>query len=126
MAQGQPITMIVMVKRRPGLSPQAFRDGYEQSHSRIAVRLFGHLWLSYRRSYLISGYSFTGATGNADVIEYDAISQYVLRDEAARAEMDRIARANLALIKEDEALWFDQAKCWIVEADAIEEDLGAQ
>ena len=34
-----PIKVIVMVKRRPDLTPAQFRDGYENSHSRIAVEL---------------------------------------------------------------------------------------
>jgi len=118
-----PLTMIVMVKRRPDLSPEAFREGYETSHSRIAVRLFGHLWLSYRRSYLQTGHSFDGRHGGPDIIEYDAISQFVLRDAAALEEMGRITAANLAMIKEDEARWFDQAKCWVVAAETVEEVL---
>ena len=43
-----PIRHIIMVRRKQGLSPEEFRRGYEESHSRIAVRLFGHLFLSYR------------------------------------------------------------------------------
>ena len=118
-----PVKMIVMVKRKPGLTPEQFRDGYENSHSRIAVRLFGHLWLEYRRNYLQTGRTFEGQEGGADVIEYDAISEFVLRDEAALEEMGRISAANFAMIKEDEAKWFDQSKCWIVAAETVEEDL---
>jgi hypothetical protein len=121
-----PVKMIVMVKRKPGLTPEQFRDGYENSHSRIAVRLFGHLWLEYRRNYLQSGRTFEGQEGGVDVIEYDAISEFILRDEAALEEMGRISAANFAMIKEDEAKWFDQAKCWIVAAETVEEDLRAR
>lgn len=120
-----PVKMIVMVKRKPGLSPEAFRDGYENSHSRIAVRLFGHLWTEYRRNYLQTGRTFEGVEGGPDVIEYDAISEFILRDEAALEEMGRISAANFEMIKEDEARWFDQAKCWIVAAETVEENLAA-
>ena len=37
-----PVKKIVMVRRRADLTPEQFRDGYENSHSRIAVELFGH------------------------------------------------------------------------------------
>jgi hypothetical protein len=121
-----PVKMIVMVKRRPGLTPEQFRDGYENSHSRIAVRLFGHLWLEYRRNYLQAGRTFAGREGGADVIEYDAISEFILRDEAALEEMGRISAENFAMIKEDEAKWFDQDKCWIVAAETVVEDLAAR
>lgn len=124
-----PIKVMIMVKRRPGLSPEEFREGYEKSHSRIAVNLFGHLWLSYRRNYLIQGRRFeeaaTGWTGGPAELHYDAVSEYVLRDEAAAEEMTRIAKEHWDLIKEDEALWFDQENCWSVTCETMEEDLDA-
>lgn len=120
-----PVKMIVMVKRKVGISPEEFRHGYETSHSRIAVRLFGHLWLEYRRNYLQTGGTFAGATGGPDEIEYDAVSEFVLRDEAALEEMNRIAAEHHDMLKEDEARWFDQAKCWLVRAETVEENLHA-
>ena len=39
--------------------------------------------------------------------------------------MGRISAANFEMIKEDEARWFDQAKCWIVAAETVEENLRA-
>lgn len=116
-----PIKRIIMVKRKPGLTPEQFRDGYENSHSRIAVELFGHLWLEYRRNYLITGSSFEPGT---EEIGFDAVSEFVLRDEAALAEMGRIAEANMARIKEDEARWFDQTRCWNLACETVVEDLG--
>lgn len=123
------IKVLVMVKRKPGLTPEEFREGYEQSHSRIAVNLFGHLWTSYRRDYLIGGRRFEegegGWTGGPDDFHYDAISEYILPDGEAMAEFARIGEENIGLLKEDEALWFDQPNCWMVSCDSVEEDLTA-
>ncbi len=122
-----PIKKIVMVRRKAGLSPEEFRDGYENSHSRLAVELFGHLWLAYRRNYLLGARSFAAATGHGgDDLGYDAVSEFVLRDEAALEEMQVIAFKNFARIKEDEARWFDQARSWNVACETIEEDLGTR
>ena len=117
------IRRIVMVKRKVGLTPEQFRDGYENSHSRIAVRLFGHLFQSYRRNYLTTGHNFAAGseTAVAEDTGFDAISEFVLRDEAALAEMGRIGAEHMDLIKEDEAKWFDQALCWNMSCDSIEE-----
>ena len=125
-----PIKMIVMVKRKAGLTPEQFRDGYENSHARIATDLFGHLWLAYRRNYLISGRKFSDDRDmtrrrDADEIGFDAISEFILRDEAALEEMGRIAAENYDMIKADEALWFDQAHCWNVSCDTVEADLSS-
>ncbi len=121
-----PMKMIVMVKRKTGLTPQQFRDGYEGSHSRIAVELFGHLWSSYRRNYLTSGYAFEpiGNVAGADEVGFDAVSEFVLKDAGARAEMGRIAALHEARIKEDEAKWFDQTRSFLVACETVEEGLG--
>lgn len=123
-----PVKKIVMVRRRADLTPEQFRDGYENSHSRIAVELFGHLWLSYRRHYLTRGHNFarSGESEGPTEIGFDAVSEFVLLDEAAEAEMSRIAMANWKRIKDDEALWFDQAHCWTVGCEWVEEDLAAR
>jgi hypothetical protein len=120
-----PIKMIVMVRRKQGLSPEAFRHGYENTHSRLAVSLFGHLWAEYRRSYLLSGRNFgdAGSAHGPDQIGFDAISEFVLHDEAALAEMGRIGLANAQLIHADEVRWFDRKHCWVVACETIEEDL---
>ena len=123
-----PIRMLIMVRRKPGLTDEEFRDGYENSHSRMAVELFGHLWLSYRRNYITAarryGVGFSpGGPAPVQDVGFDAVSEYVLRDEAARAEMGRIGMANFHRIKADEALWFDQVHCFSCQCESIEENL---
>ena len=117
-----PVKKIVMVKRKSGLTPEQFRDGYENSHSRIAVQLFGHLWLEYRRNYLLTGYNFSGDAGGADEVGFDAVSEFILPDEAALEEMSRIAMENQEMIKEDEGKWFDQSLCWLVTSETFVEE----
>jgi hypothetical protein len=121
-----PIKKIVMVRRKAGLTPEQFRAGYENSHSRIAIELFGHLWLEYRRNYLTTGYAFEPMRNQAgpNEIGFDAVSEFVLRDAEAYAEMGRISAANHERIKEDEAKWFDQMHSFLVDCETIEEDLG--
>jgi hypothetical protein len=121
-----PIKRIIMVKRKAGLSPEEFRAGYENSHSRIAVELFGHLWTSYRRNYLLTGRNFaSGESDGPDEIGFDAVSEFVLRDAAGLEEMQRIAQANIDRLSADEARWFEQTRCWNVSCETIEEDLDA-
>ena len=114
---------IVMVKRKVGLTPEEFRDGYENSHSRIAVELFGHLWTSYKRNYLTTGHSFAADGEDKGPAEagFDAVSEFILRDADAYAEMGRIAAAHIERIKQDEARWFDQSRCFLMSCETIEE-----
>jgi len=120
-----PIKMLVMVRRRADLTPEEFYDGYENSHSRHAVRLFGHLWLAYRRNYLITPRNFSGDMTGVDAVGFDAVSEFILRDEAAAEEMGRISREHMELLQADEAKWFDVKHCWKISCKTIEEDLSA-
>ena len=121
------LKMILLLRRKQSLTPEEFRAGYEGSHSRIGVRLYGHLWTEYRRNYLKPGCSFvqTRAGGNSgpEEIGFDAISTFTVRDEAAWAEMQRISAQNQQLIQEDEARWFDQIHSYIVPCETMVEDL---
>ena len=123
-----PNKMIIMVERKPGLSPEEFRDGYENYHSRLGVELFGHLWSEYRRNYIGQGHPFfqrgVGSMDGPDEIGFDAISEVVFKYEDSLAQMAVISVANRDRIVEDEARWFHQKRCWTVTCDTVEEDLG--
>lgn len=122
-----PTKMIILVKRKSGLSPEEFRAGYEGSHSRIGVELFGHLWASYTRNYIRQGTTFlqrgAGKPDGPDEIGFDAITEIVFKHDNALEELGKISLKNRDRIAEDEALWFDQTRCWTVFCDTIVEDL---
>lgn len=131
-----PIKKIVAVRRKAGLSAEQFRDGYENYHAAMAVELFGHLWLEYRRNYIREGDSFVGGRDNyaktgsyvsgqnvVDTFGFDAISEFIVRDEAALAEMGRIAAENHERVGADEERWFDRAHSWLVTCETVEANL---
>ena len=122
-----PTKMLVMVKRKIGLTPEEFRHGYENYHSRLGVELFGHLWAEYRRNYIGGGHCFfqrgQGSTDGPDEIGFDAISEVVFKDDNALVEMAKISAANRDRIVEDESRWFHQKRSWMVTVETMEEDL---
>jgi hypothetical protein len=125
------IKMMLFVKRKPSLTPEEFRVGYETRISRRALNSFGHLWESYRRHYVTSAQTFGGAAGlapengSAPVFPYDAVSEIVFKDKAALEEQGRLSRSaeNRAAINADEEAFFDRGACWSVFVEALEEDL---
>ncbi|CAN7442920.1 EthD domain-containing protein [Phenylobacterium sp. LjRoot225] len=128
-----PIKLLVMVKRKPGLSPEAFREGYENGHARLAVELFGHLWTEYRRNYLRAAHSFVEGGGPTDGeqaadagVGYDVVSELVFPDRAALDEMNRLALEHHDQLKQDEERYFDRPHCWMVACETLEEDLSAR
>jgi hypothetical protein len=122
-----PTKMMIMVKRRPDLTPEEFRHGYENYHSRLGVELFGHLWAEYRRNYIVKGHAFAqrgqGSMDGPDEIGFDAISEVVFKYDDSLQQMAVISAANRDRIVEDEARWFHQKRCWMVTVDTMEEDL---
>jgi hypothetical protein len=125
-----PIKVIIMVKRKAGLTPEQFRHAYETGHSRLALKLFGHLWLEYRRHYLKGANSFVAAAGipgyGAGQAEcaFDAISETVFPDMDALQESNRIASLpeNKRMLAEDEERLFDRHNCWVAVADMVSDD----
>lgn len=122
-----PLKMMIMVKRKPGLSIEQFRDGYENSHSRLGVELFGHLWASYRRTYIGQGVTFAqrgaGEPDGPDEIGFDAVTEIVFKRDDALEDLKAISLRNRDRIVEDEQRWFQQKRCWTIFCETIEEDL---
>lgn len=84
--------VMLLLKRKAGMSAQEFRDYYESSHVKLAHRYLGHLFADYRRNYMLpvaGGQDETQNPGLANP-DYDAITEIWMKDEAAWAEMQRI------------------------------------
>jgi len=127
-----PVKSILMLKRKQGMTPEEFRTAYETRHRPTALRLFGHLWLTYRRNYLGPGSSFAAAAGtptNDDASEtlcpYDVITEIIYRDMDALEESNRIAAIaeNIRLLAEEEESMFDREWCYAAVVEVFEENL---
>jgi hypothetical protein len=89
------IKLLFMLKRKPGISTEQFREHYETSHVELAHKYIGHLLTGYRRFY--PGFTTrnpsnqpAGSTPTPFDIGYDAITEMEVADEAALAEIGRI------------------------------------
>jgi hypothetical protein len=93
------VKMICMIKRRPGMSRQAFIDYYETGHSRLAAR---HLRMiaGYRRNYPLEG----------QPIDIDVVTEMWFRNKADHeALVVAMGDPQLgAMFAEDEARLFDR------------------
>ena len=101
-----------LLKRKPGITHEQFREHYETSHAELGKRYVGHLMLGYHRHYdgaKKAGASFS--TPLSSVTDYDCISEWVMRDEAAFEEAMRIMAVpeNLKIFLEDETHFLDSA-----------------
>lgn len=100
------VTVITLLKRRPGMTPQDFRAYYESNHRRIGEQVLAGHATRYVRRFL------TPLDGAEHPLDYDAVMEIDFPDEAARAacfaafgEPD-----TLAMIVEDEEKLFDRSR----------------
>lgn len=116
--------LIFFLKRKPGITPQEFRDHYEQSHSRFAQKYIGHLLTGYVRNYptfaaLDPSNVPEGSEPPAYDVGYDAITEMRVRDMAAVEEIGRIFNDPeiQPILKEDERKFLDDSKTVMIVCD---------
>jgi hypothetical protein len=84
--------VMILLKRKSGMSAAAFRDYYENSHVVLAHKYLGHLFIDYRRNYSETVAEQVGEKPNPAVADspFDAITEIWLKDRDAWLEMQRI------------------------------------
>ena len=83
------ITLILLLKRKRGMSREDFRHHYETSHVARAKKYLGHLFYDYKRHYVKATMTLDGdgvTMSEKNDAGYDAITNIVFRDEAAYEE----------------------------------------
>jgi hypothetical protein len=104
--------VMLLLKRKAGMSARQFRDYYETSHVALAHRHLGHLFLDYRRNYAQPVGDQLGEAPNPGMADspYDAITEIWLKDDAAWAEMQRITADPVIgrIFMEDEENFLDR------------------
>ncbi|OJD22147.1 hypothetical protein ACJ73_06512 [Blastomyces percursus] len=90
-------TAVVFVTRKPGISPTAFQDHWDNKHVPLLKRLTGSLFpLSHTRYYLKRDatppqYPVTALVGNSAAFTYDGFAILTFESEAAFQEYLPIA-----------------------------------
>jgi uncharacterized protein (TIGR02118 family) len=82
--------MIVLFRRKPGLTSAQFREHYEERHAPLALKLFPYL-KGYRRNYI--RHDLHHARAGQEVfsanLDFDAITEITFAD---RSDYDRMVR----------------------------------
>ena len=103
--------VFVLLKRKPGMTFDDFRNHYESSHAKLGEKYFGHLFKSYRRNYIPEGKRFS----DGEIIEnaYDCLTELVFREPGGYQELRRIAASPeiQSVLKADEELFLDRTSC---------------
>ena len=113
--------IVILIKKKPGMSREDFINHYETSHAIIGKRLLGHLWTTYVRNYPKALMEYQPEDHSVED-SYDAVTEIWLKDEAALEEMGRIINdpVNNKLILEDEEKFQDRLKTRLLIVDEID------
>lgn len=113
--------LVTLIKRRPGLTVDAFRAYYEDHHAKIGRKYLAGYAERYVRRYVDP---LDGAEAD---FAYDVVMEIWFRDrQAFEAAMKRIAEpvAQMEIIADEEKL-FDRASIVSFTVSECETDLGA-
>lgn len=118
--------MIVLLKRKAGMSKEQFLDYYENHHLILASQHFGDLIADHARYYPAELATFpdewVGMIPQSGIEDYDAISVYTYKDEASGAEYGRrMADVDLSRqLIEDELRFLDRSACRFGYCDVVQ------
>jgi hypothetical protein len=84
------IKAIFLLKRKPGITHEQFREHYEKSHAELGKKYLGHLMISYTRNYIGEVRGARNQGRKPMDFGYDCITEWVMPDEAALEEVFRI------------------------------------
>jgi uncharacterized protein (TIGR02118 family) len=100
------VKAIALLKRKPGLSPEQFRNHYEEVHAPLAKRLFPFI-RKYVRNYVTTApFSSAGREPKFDCITEEWFDNM----EAFQTMMDIYASETGRPIREDEKELFDMTR----------------
>jgi hypothetical protein len=117
------LKVFLLLKRRPGLSMEEFRDHYENVHAPLGIKHVRNIKY-YCRHYLYPGPYPLG--GEQLEPEYDVVTELWYEDIEAFDEKTALMRQNeegLAALDADEQWLFDRAKSRLVFVESSESKL---
>jgi uncharacterized protein (TIGR02118 family) len=117
--------ILLLMKRRPGMSVEAFRDYYENRHVPLALKYDGGAMTRYVRRYLEP--QPNAELGTNEELPYDVVSELWFEDEAAfRATLHYMTTSVMPDdVVADELNLFDRPSMRIATVIECETDLAA-
>ena len=106
-----------LLKRKPGVNFEQFREHYERSHSVLGQKYFGHLILDYKRNYDRTRES--GGDGGALDSGYDCITEWMMPSAEALDELFGLLADPVSgkIFRDDEEHFLDSSATRLLRCD---------
>ena len=120
-----------LLKRKAGISHAQFREHYEKSHVMLAHKYIGHLMVEYKRNYKTETWGggvpteVGGGFGPCEW-DYDCVTEWVMPDEAAFDEINRIFADPVIgkIFHDDEENFLDRDSILLIKCDVVDNGCG--
>lgn len=120
--EGMPnMKLICLLKRKPGMTPQEFRNHYEGVHAPLAAKLLP-FFTEYRRNYVLGDGAAVADHAQIGGPDWDVITEFVFE---SRADYDAMCAALAdpvigAEIAEDEERFLDRSAITVFMTECCE------
>lgn len=118
--------VIHLVKRKPHMTHEQFREHFERSHAPMALKYCGHLFSEYRRNYvnmvLGGGDPRVEGSGFGEMEwGWDLLSEWIMPSEESFNEIQRIMESPdiKRLFEEDEDRFIDRKAIVMMPCTAV-------
>lgn len=115
------IKLVILIKKKKGMSREDFIHHYETSHSIIGRRLTGHLMQKYVRNYPKTLMAYQPEENSVDD-SYDAVTEVWFKDQVDADEFARIINIpeNNKLILDDEEKFQERKDTRLLLVDEVD------
>lgn len=103
-------SIVLLLKRKPGMTMEEFRHHYETSHAAMAVKYQGHAIADYRRSYIHTQFNLDHFGEPDGEPLFDAVTVLSFDTDEQFAEFRRASGPHREEFLADEFNFLDRAK----------------
>jgi len=121
------IKIVILIKKKPGMSREDFIKHYETSHVKLAQKYIGHLLVDYIRNYPAFAMRNpsdvpVGTMPAPYDIGYDCTTEMFVKDEAAVEEINRIFNDSEInpILAEDELKFLKREETVMIMTDVVD------
>lgn len=110
-------SIVMMLKRKPGMTKEEFKEHYENSHAAMAMKYMSHAIADYRRSYVRTQFDMDKFNDPDAEPSFDAVTVISFESDEKMADFGKAAAPHRAEFLADEFNFLDRDKCFSFIAD---------
>ncbi|WP_327241833.1 EthD domain-containing protein [Streptomyces sp. NBC_01320] len=107
----QRVSLVLLLKRKPGISMEEFRQHYDNVHAKMAEKCFDHVYDRYSRNFITADPDLWATGEEVNEAPYDAVTVISFLSMEGLEEMQRLVQEpeQFKAFLDDENSFLDQS-----------------